>query len=569
MATDRDSGPQRSDGLNPLLTRYGLYLVAVAALFLLALGSDNMTTRFFREQDAPALIASGLFLVLLGRFSLRGSRRLVRTPPLPTIVLAAFVVLFAWCGWWLVFGGYPFSRDEFLADFDSEILKRGLLIAPIPLQWQGFAAALMPLHMLEISPEAGWVSSYLPVNALFRAGMDLLVDPSVANPLLAGLSILALSNVARRLWADRPALAALPVLLLALSPQFLVTAMTPFAMTGHLALNLVWLSLFLNDSRRWDMAALAVGFLATGLHQIVFHPLFVLPFILELLAARRWNRAALFIGGYIVIGLFWASYWQIAEALNGFSTAAAAGGGAPILIQRLLRILTSNDLSAFPLMMLNLLRFAAWQHILLLPLLALAWPSIRNGEGIARPLALGMLLMLLLVLILLPWQGVGWGYRYLHGLLGNACLLGGYGWLRSQSRMTPDRRRTSFILASAFTGFALLPFQIVQTGRMVEPSRLASAFIEKAQADIVIVDPSGIELGHELVRNRPDLGNRPILIDLGLLTASQIHALCNRPGIRLFDERHARAFGMAGGLPPVPQRQLLNTRPCAAPLPLP
>jgi hypothetical protein len=388
--------------------------------------------------------------------------------------------------------------------------------------------------------------------------------------LLGALAVLALFRVARRLWPERPSLPILAILLLALSPQFLVTAMTPFAMTGHLALNLVWLWLFLRDRRGSDVGAIFVGFVASGLHQIVFHPLFVLPFIAELLLARRWKRAALYIAGYLLIGLFWTSYWQIALSLSGGAPPTAESTGqSPVLLQRLIMILTSNDLTAIPLMMLNIFRFAAWQHILLLPLVLLAWPSIRRGDGIARPLAAGILLILLLVLILLPWQGVGWGYRYLHGLLGNACLLACYGWMQTDAGIEPERRRFTLAAASAVTLFLLLPFQLVQTREMVRPWREASAFLENSGADIVIVDLPDVEMGDELVRNRPDLSNRPLMIELELLTRQQVESLCKRRRFLLFDSRHAKAFGLNIVEPDAPPDRRFHELGCGVPLPLP
>jgi hypothetical protein len=491
-------------------------------------------------------------------------------PSAIVISLALFSLCVAFAGWWLVFEGYSLSRDELLADFDADILKRGHLIGPVAPAWQGLAPAMMAIHMLEIPPEAGWLSSYLPVNALLRAFLDLVADRSLTSPLLGALAVLALYGAARRLWPERPSLPILAILLLALSPQFLVTAMTPFAMTGHLALNLVWLWLFLQDRRGSDMAAIFVGFLATGLHQIVFHPLFVLPFIGEFLLARRWKRAALYTAGYLLIGLFWTSYWQIALSLSGGAPAVGdTAGESPVLLQRLILILTANDLTAVPLMMLNLFRFAAWQHLLLLPLMLLAWPSIRRGEGIARPLAVGMVLILVLVLILLPWQGAGWGYRYLHGLIGNGCLIACYGWIRTERGMEPGRRRAIFAAASAFTLFLLLPFQLVQTHAIVRPWREASAFIENSGADIVMVSLPDVEMGNELVRNRPDLSNRPLMIEVEALRSEQVESLCRRRRFLLFESRHAKAFGL--NLIDSDERpgRRFHELGCGVPLPLP
>jgi hypothetical protein len=51
-------------------------------------------------------------------------------------------------------------------------------------------------------------------------------------------------------------------------------------MTAHLTLNLIWLCLFLRNDKIGHGAAIAVGFLASGLHQLIFHPL---------VAPHRWS----------------------------------------------------------------------------------------------------------------------------------------------------------------------------------------------------------------------------------------------------------------------------------------
>ena len=211
-----------------------------------------------------------------------------------------------------MFGNYALSRDEVLANFDADFLRKGLLAAQVQLEWRPFANAMMPLYMHPVPGNAVWLSGYLPGNATLRAAMDVLVGKSWTNPLLAAIAVMTQFGVARRLWPQCPGRWLVPPLLLATSPQLLTMAMTPYAMTPHLAFNLIWLLCFLRNDRRGDFGALAAGFVATGLHQLIFHPIFVSPFIAELLLARRWRRAGCFIIGYALIGIFWSSYWQLA-----------------------------------------------------------------------------------------------------------------------------------------------------------------------------------------------------------------------------------------------------------------
>src|SRR5208282_587380 len=122
--------------------------------------------------------------------------------------------------------------------------------------------------------------------------------------------------------------------LLATSSQFLITAMTPYAMTAHLTVNLVWLWLFLRGGRLGHAGAIAVAFLACGLHQLIFHPLFAAPFILQLWLERRYRAALFYTLAYALIGAFWIAYPTIALGLMvgaapaaGAVQATAAGAG--------------------------------------------------------------------------------------------------------------------------------------------------------------------------------------------------------------------------------------------------
>ena len=561
-----------TDQLGKVLWRYATRVLPLCVAFFFVLQQDNLTTIFFREQDF-AVLAAGLGLLLAisvgwGRLPLK----LPRQVP-PAWLFSLFVLVFTGVGTWLVFGNYALSRDELLADFDADFLRQGLAVAPVPVEWRPFASAMMPIFMLPVPVEMGWLSSYLPGNAALRALFDITLDRSWTNPVLAAVACLALWRVARRLWPGHGRLALLPILLTAASPQLLTMAMTPYAMTGHLAFNMIWLACFLRGDRRGDIGALGAGFVATGLHQIVFHPLFAAPFILELLLARRWRRAALYILAYAAIGLFWASYWQLVLPAGGVAAAALDGAqqqGVQRLLSQIAELVTAFSVVGPVVMALNLLRFAAWNHLLLLPLAFLAWPLIRRGEGIARPLALGIVLMLTLLLVLLPWQGHGWGYRYLHGFLGSFAILAGYGWTRI-GPLHRERRNAVLALTTAATVFLVLPFHLWNAHAFVRPYRNAFAFLQRADADVVIVDAAGTLFAQDLVRNRPDLSNRPLILDLAYLDEQQLRALCQRSRPRLFDRRHALANGirLVEEAPISEQRRLLDALTCARPLPLP
>jgi hypothetical protein len=351
-----------------------------------------------------------------------------------------------------------------------------------------------------------------------------------------------LYRMGRRLWPDSPGAALVAVLLMASSAQFLVMAMTPWSMSAHLAFNLLWLLCFMRRDHGGDAGALLCGFIATGLHQLISHPLFVAPFIVHLWLSGQRRRALVSVGAYAAIGLFWASYWQLMLAGAGGPGDPAGSTGLHSLFERLTGLLNAMEPANFSIMTFNLLRLVAWNNVVLIPLALLAWPAIRRGEGIARPLAAGILLTLVVMLILMPWQGLGWGYRYLHGFIGSLCLLAGYGWIAIRR----EGRRRHFVLAAGVAASlaVMLPMQLYFAHQYVSPRTRASALIAAAPADIVIIVPAE-DLYDDQVRNSPDLSNRPLVMDLRRLDPAQIRQLCSRYRIALFDMK----VGMRVGLP--------------------
>jgi hypothetical protein len=566
--------------IDPMVRAFRLCAIALLVLvpLLLLVEGQNLSWLYFQEQDAIPLLVIAIGYAALARWAPSLNIPTFRDVPIWSPPLVALLMLVATAtGAVALFSGYALTRDELLVEFDADFLRLGQIIAPVPTEWRAFADAMMPSFMLPIPGDAGWTSSYLPVNAAIRALVSLVIDPIFTGSLLAGVAIVALYGVARQLWPEQRIAAALPVILLATSSQMVVTAMTPYAMTAHLALNLLWLQLYLRDDGRGDAGAIAMGFLATGLHQIVFHPLFVAPFILDLLLRKRWRRAILFMAAYAGIGLFWACYWQIAFTLSDLDQVAggaAAGQGLPYFLNRVAGVFGNFNPGGIGLMALNLLRFLAWQNPLLLPLALLAAGAIKRGDGIARALALGVLLNLAAMLILLPYQGHGWGYRYLHGFLGSFCLLATYGLLAIWQGSSRQRAGAALI-ATSLAAIPLMLLHMKQAHDFVRPYRAATALIAQTQSDIVLVDGTGLLFAADLVRNRPDAGNRPIVMELGELDETQLRKLCTHYRVAVFDRLAGRAAGIPASSTSYPyveiaagRRAYLGRIGCGSPVPI-
>lgn len=518
-------------------TTLRLAWVLAVATCLAALTAPLLLPRlFFVRQDG--FVIAGLIGLLFGAGASPAYRWNWRLPAARlefrwVVLGATLAALLLWAGTYGLFGNYPLTRDEHMAVFDAAIFRSGRLAAPLSLGWRAYAVALTPDFLLRIPGDAAWVSAYMPVNSMLRALFGTIADPALMNPTLAAIGAVATFDCARRLFPDSPGAQGVALLIYATSAQVLATAMTSYAMTGHLALNIVWLSLYLRGTRASHAGAIAIGFLAIGLHQVLFHPLFAVPFIDHLRRQGQWRTAAVYGGCYALFGLLWISYPHLVATSAGLQAqSGSSGGGAGFMAERVLPLLLHRNHETIQLMVVNLLRFVSWENLALLPLMALGFGAVRRNEGIARPLAYGILLTILATAFLLPFQGHGWGYRYLHGVIGSCALLAAWGW-----RDYSDRQEVRAFVrtASLATLLGSLPFLIWQAAAFIGPDARTDRKIALINADMVIINADYSDYRIDHVRNLPDLSNRPIRLASYWLKPSDIRALCSRGTIAFVD----------------------------------
>ncbi len=530
---------------------------AAAIAFILSLTFrpfTNVSAFLLQRQDRWLLLVAAVLVLLscirpVERISLPVMR-------LRSWLMAALVLLVAAsAGHFLLLCGYDLSRDEQMATFDATVFGGGHLVAPLPVVWHQHADTLNTLFMYPAQPRGAWISAYLPLNAALRALLGLIGAPWLVGPMMIALGAIALFGCVRRLFPDDREVGFVALVLYAGSAQVLFAGMTSYAMPGHLALNLCWLWLFLRRKTGSDVAALAVGFVATGLHQPLMHPMFAGPFILLLLAERSWRRAALFIAGYAVIGAFWL-WWP-----NWLSTMVQVSAHAPRpdgtdYLTRLINTVRDRDPMGVPNMVANGLRFIAWQHVLLVPLLLAGARRYRTDPMIAA-LAGGMVLTVLTMAILLPYQGHGFGYRYLHGLIGNGILLAIYGW-KAPGAQT-GQWRTLLLRTSVAGVLVILPLQALMAHDFYAASAQVSARLAGVDADYVVVGRKDVATAVDLVHNPPDLGSRPIRLLRDELNDGAIAAICaSHPSIALIGNATIAPLGNYYGFGD-PVADMLNT----------
>lgn len=550
--------PHRLSLERAMLVSAGVLLAALAVGQFDIFGQHYMARLLMQREDTPVILATAVLLLLLAYQSPLGAaarmgRALERSVAPAACVMTVAAGLFVFFGTHLIALDFAYSRDEAMAEFDAAIIASGRLIAMVPPEWRQYVPALQPEFRLEVPGHVAWVSSYLPGNAAIRGVFGRALGTAGTNAFLVVLSLAAVFGIARRLFPGRPDAWLIAVALMATSSQVLFMGMTPYAMTAHLALNLVWLWLFLRNDAPSHACAVIVGFIATGLHQILFHPLFIAPFLLQLLLQRRLPLLAFYVVAYAAIGLFWIGYWQWLLARSGVDAVAAGNAGLPFLVSRVVALLADFRLAGLETINQNLLRFAAWQNPLLLALgatgigCAFSRSQLR-ADAPMWPLAGGIVLTLAAMFVLLPYQGSGWGYRYIHGLIASLALLSAFAWVRmtgdNGGRSARSVAWSAFLGLTAFSVLVLVPVHAVQVHKTHAPYANAVAAMKRSKFDAIVVDTTSIFYGNDLVRNDPDLADHPRVFDFGMLDAALIEKLCARSKVAVFSGADAARYGI-------------------------
>ena len=510
-------------GLDPIRAVLGPIVFAALLAFTISLtaSSYDLTLFYLARQDRWLLLA-GVGILLASTCGLKGAAPLAIGNYAPLAVGGAMFIL-CLIGHYAILAGYDLSRDEQMATFDAAIFAQGRLVQPLPAFWRDHSAALNTTFIVPAEQRAAWVSAYLPGNAALRAIAGTFAAPALVGPVMTAIGAVALWASAARIWPDDREARIVALTLYLGSAQVLVTGMTAYAMPAHLACNLAWLWLFLRRAWWADIAALLVAFVAVGLHQPLMHPLFAAPLLFLLVMCKQeWPRAILFALGYAVIGLFWLSWpewtWNLAQA----ATDARQPAGVDYLT-RLTTTVQQLDAAGLINMIANLLRFAAWQHLLLLPLV-LAGMRIARHDRLAGALAAGVILTIVVMTVILPYQGHGFGYRYLHGLIGNCIILAVYGW---RSMVTGRSRWRPILIRSSLAGLALLlPLQLWMAHAFYRPAAMASRSIAAIHADYAVIGGDDAPFSADLVYNPSELDRQPLRLLREAIEPELIEAMC-------------------------------------------
>lgn len=547
------------EALSPwLVLALSLAVVAFGGLFALRVGLDpaagawrayvpGVAIELFRLQDPPWLlaVAVGLGLVpLVGRIrALDGLRRLSGWGAVGLAVAGTAAI--AGVGAYLVMHGHPLAMDEYLAVKQAKTLVGGSVLAPIDPAWSEWVVSLQPILMSVDRGHQVWGPHYRPMNGAWLALFQLVGLWPLTHAVTAAGSVLATAVVAGRALPRQPWAPVVGAVLLATSTQLLITAMTAYSMTPHLLLSLVWLLVWWRDDALGYLGACAVAFVAIGLHQVVVHPAMAAPFVVHLLLRRRW---ALFIGisaWYLASLGFWM-VWRDLLVLGMPTTGEPALSESGHLVDMFIHLIANHGVSDLLSWTTNFYRLVSWQNAALLPLAVMGLLALRTAPLRVQLLAWSVLTSLLPYVLLMPGQGHGWGYRYLHSVLGHLVIIGLWGavvWRQITGDRWPLWRRGLIALGAAST--LAIPLRMVQAEAFIRPWAQASQWLAQVPHDALLLESRGVWFGVDLVRNDPFLRQGPVMVSAANLDDAALGRLCHAHELWVVPREHVLSFGIA------------------------
>jgi hypothetical protein len=527
-----------------LVGRSNIFMLAlflVGALLVAVGGTSGMSRYVYINVDFPGFIVSTICLLAVAWAARRDRGDFAWLDRIPVGLVAFCTLVVSMIGTHAVHLGYAFSPDEFMPRLQAEIFAHGELAGTVPPEWREYGRAMYH-DFAHYDPASGAVaSSYRPGMAALIALFDLAGLGLYVSAFMTAGSVLLTASLARVLWPDSRSAPVVAALLVATSSQALAAAMTTYAMASHLFFNLLWLRLFLLNKWWGHVAAALCGVLTASLHQVHPHVFFAVPFFLLLLRPFRpgvllWYAAVYAVGHLAIIG------WD--RMAMGDSLAVAKSGQLTFeqFLQRVGELVQIPSLIDWATIGAHVVRLFAWQSLALAPLLLFAayrraWPPL------LVLMAASIATSLLPYPLLLPEQGHGWGYRYLHGLIGMLALIGTAGWLQME-RLHGQALRQPVMLCFAATLAVVIPVRAFLIERTITPWLAATEAALVMPADVVIVDRIGIFYGLEIPRNGPYAAERPVVMMMNDLSVDQIRRLCADYRVAVFGVDEAKQAGI-------------------------
>ena len=415
------------------------------------------------------------------------------------VICVATFVIFAVTAL-IVYQRFPLAMDEYAPLLQARIFAQGDIATTYPpdLLNHMVVPGFQGMFIL-VNHETGQAASaYWPGLAMLMTPFALVGGEWLLNPLLGAAGLWLIGDLARqatgqeqaRGWAMLAALA---------SPQYTVNAISFYAMTGLLTLNLLYLWLLLRPGSRTAMLAGLVGSLALVMHNPVPHALIAAPCVVWLLSrADHRSRIVPLAIGYIPLTALLCLGWPLLTSMMGMRPAGFGAENADFIaswVQRLQDIFVLPNAS-----ILWLRSYAAWKTLLwTAPGLILIALLLRPHTTVHRLLLAGFLLTFGFYFFFPADQGHGWGNRYLHPAWGLVPIAVGI-YITS----TKQSGLTRLLVASGIcAGFLATPVFLYTTHSTISMSISLQPPTPEREKSIVFLNHHPSLYTIDLVRNYP------------------------------------------------------------------
>jgi hypothetical protein len=471
-----------------------------------------------RAGAGASLLTLVLAFIVSSQFPFRSPLRWLGDHPI--LVAAAGTILMS-VGALVVYRNHPLAMDEYAPFFQSRVFAAGHLAGRFPpplIDW--LIPEVFQNYFLKVSPVTGRVASaFWPSFALLLTPFTWLGIAWMCNPIISGLTIIAIHRLALHLFNNRES-AGLVVLLTVASPVFSVNGISYYSMPAHLLASTVYALLLMNPTPARGFLAGIVGSVALTLHNPVPHMLFAAPWLLWIAVGKRWRTLACAAAGYlplcVLLGLGWV-WFSNNLPHEGLTAAADSIGKVAVGMSGVFRRPSATILLA---RLIGLVKVSLWAVPSMLLLAGIGgWK--RRHDPRCR-LFVGSALATFVGYLFVPVdQGHGWGFRYFHSawlvipLLVAAVFVPPVGAddaaAADAAQIGAANRLRSFVVACALITLVTgVPLRAEQVRQFVAMCLNQVPAYSASEPEIVLIKVDRSFYAQDLVQNDPFLRNATV-----------------------------------------------------------
>lgn len=423
----------------------------------------------------------------------------------------------------LTYRAWPLTMDEYAPWFQAHLFANGELVGhyPLPVLAHLFDGAYHQ-NFFNINWQSGDViSAYWPGLAFLMMPFAWLGVPWLCNPMITGLTLIALQKLAARLGFTQVQQGWVLLFSLA-SPAFTINGMAFYSMPAHLLFNTLFVYFVLSERPRDLFLAGLAGGLALTLHNPFPHAVFSLPWLawVALRQDRKLLRLSWLAAGYlpfaVLLGAGWI--WVMKSVAKPVVQAVAPETGPlveaslnqPELLAQIFAAMVSFlDVFHWPDWLIlshrlgGFIKLWLWAVPVLLPLAMVGFSRTRSEP--LKVLGYSAITSFAAYFLIVYDQGHGWGYRYFHPAWMALPILG---VAAMQSLDDKEFASTRLMVLALFSLLVMTPLRVYQVDDFLDRHftqlPVAAQPLSANECEIVFHGGRGF-FGIDMVENKPAL----------------------------------------------------------------